>query len=92
MTEKASSVFPAADVLVYYEESARFSSNDRELIIKEGFQEWLLAVNINHTAGTAAAERRQNMYAPHSVRRVTDLVVLIANLIGGAAYEPIGKD
>jgi len=70
-----------AEILAYYEESACFNSNDREFIIGRGFQEWLLAVVGDRTADIAAVTSRKNIFAQPG-RNGTDLVILIANLIG----------
>jgi len=82
-TEKASSVFPAADIFTYYEKGAGFNSSDRGFIIEKGFREWLLAADIDHTPQTAAISHI-GICAPHTNPRAADLVILLANLIGGA--------
>jgi len=89
MTEKASSIFPAADILSYYEKNAYFNVSDREFIIEKGFQEWLLAANYVQKVETAASEYRSNIYMPRSDRCFTDIVILIANLVGGAMDESV---
>ena len=82
VTEKASSPFSAADVLAYYERNARVNLSDRELIIEMGFLEWLLA-KTNGRVGSTAARSRGGVRAPVPGRRETEIVILIANLIGG---------
>ena len=84
--EKASSIFPTADILSYYETTASFDSNARGFIIEKGFQEWLLAVNIEHEAKKPDMEF-PNIRALRSMSPVTDLITLIPNLIGGATNE-----
>jgi len=68
--------------LTYYDKVARDSSSDRDFIIGKGFQEWLLAVTWDKTA-SAMAHRQREIRAPRPNRHGTDIVVLIANLIGG---------
>lgn len=82
MTEKAGSVFPAADILTYYEKNIGWNSSDRAFIIENGVQEWLLTVITEHTSKTAAAERLC-IREPYTNQSAADLVILIANLIGG---------
>jgi len=89
ITEKASSIFSAADILSYYEKNAYFNTNDRKLINEKGFQEWLLAASFIQKVETAALEYRSNIYMPFSERYFTDIVILIANLIGGAMNESV---
>lgn len=87
-TERASSVFSAEDVLSYYESTATFNSSDRMFIIEKGSQEWLLADNIDYMAGTSVSERVSIRVTPIE-HRMTELVILIANLIGGEVGEPV---
>lgn len=88
MSEKASSIFPAADILMYYETNAIFDSSDRGFIIEKGFQEWLLASIVDNTEKTAATEQLK-IRVPYPGWYATDLVILIANLIGGAASDSV---
>jgi len=74
--------------LNYYEKIAYFNSGDRRFIIEKGFQEWLLAVIIG-TPAKAAAAGCLNISVPCPGPRISDLVILIANLIGGIADEPV---
>lgn len=90
MTEQAGSIFPAADILDYYETNACFHLIDREFIIEKGFQEWLLAVITGHTVEPAA--NCNHAFMQHQVRHETDIVVLIANLVGGGANESIFRN
>lgn len=90
MTKQASSAFPAADIFDYYETNACFHLIDREFIIKKGFQEWLLAVIMGRTVETAAS--RIHAFAQHPVRHETDIVTLLANLVGGGANEKIFRN
>jgi hypothetical protein len=85
MTDKASSVFPAADIWKYYESNASFNSGDRGFIVEKGLQEWLLAVVISRPAKIAAT----GCLGIHTPRTGADIVILIANLIGGAADESV---
>jgi hypothetical protein len=87
LTDKASSPSFAADVLIYYERTARSNSDDRELIIRMGFQEWLLAA-ASVREEPAAAQSRRCLREPFPERRESEIVILIANLIGGAQNEP----
>jgi len=81
--DKASSAFPATDIMTYYEKDAYFNSNDREIIIEQGFQEWLLAFTNYQTPHSVAGRRLENIYTLYPKRCGTDIVILIANLIGG---------
>ena len=83
MVEKASSPFSEADITAYYEACAYMSSNDRELIIGMGFQEWLLAA-INGRVQSAAPSHRRGVRASLPEQQEIDIVILMANLIGGA--------
>ena len=80
--DKASSPFFAADILIYYERAARANSEDRELIIRMGFQEWLLAA-VKSRAESDAASIRNGVRAPFTERQQPNMIILIANLIGG---------
>ena len=71
-----------AEILVYYEKSACFNLKDREFIIGQGLQEWLLAVMSGFTADIATVTGRKNALV-QSRQHKADIVVLIANLIGG---------
>lgn len=81
INDKASSASPAAEVLTYYEKDAYENSTDRKIIAEKGFQEWLLAYT-NQTA-TTARMRRESIYALYTQHRETDIVILIANIMGG---------
>ena len=80
-------MFAAAQTLAHYEGKARFNSNDRAFIIERGFQEWLLAAANNNCASGNAAGASNRSPARHNGRKREELVILIANLIGGAVYE-----
>jgi hypothetical protein len=92
ITDKAGSAFPAADIMTYYEKDAYFNSNDREIIIEKGFQEWLLAFTSYHTPHSVAGLRLENIYSLYPKRRGIDMVILIANLIGGVTNETNRKN
>jgi len=78
-----------ADILTYYEKDACLNSDDRGFIITKGFQEWLLAFIFDHTVESAALKNQNSIYTPHSVRNFADIVILMANLVGGAMDEPV---
>ena len=69
--------------MTYYENSARVNASDRALIIGMGFLEWLLATINGRAESAAAAKPRRGVCAPVRDRQETDIVILIANLIGG---------
>ena len=71
--------------MVYYEKSANFNQYDRNYIIQNGFQEWLLAAISDQVVDTAAARCRRDICKPRHEQQ-TDIVTLIANLIGGVEY------
>ena len=76
-----------APILTYYNNDAYFSFNDREFIIKRGVQEWLPAALARpHAVGIPAAMSRKSISA-HSGRKKSDLVILIANVVGGSMDE-----
>lgn len=68
--------------MAYYEACAHMISNDRELIIRMGFREWLLA-SINDRAGPTETMSRKILFAPLLGRKEPDIVILMANLLGG---------
>jgi len=68
--------------LAYYEKNACLNLNDREFIIRRGIQEWLLAAMGDYSAVNAAVTSRKNKPIQPG-RCGKDLVILIANLIGG---------
>lgn len=72
--------------MTYYEKNARMNASDREVIIGMGFLEWLLAA-INSRAGSAAAKPWRGVRAPVRERQERDIVILIANLLGGVIDE-----
>jgi hypothetical protein len=82
ITNEASSASSVAEILTYYEKSACFNLNDRAFIIGQGLQEWLLAVMSGCTSDIAMVTDRRNALV-QSRKHEADIVVLIANLIGG---------
>ena len=88
IANEASNTFSAAQVLDYYDTSAQANPKDREFIKKRGFMEWLLANAIyDHAADVTAGISRKNISAPNVGQQRADLVILIANLIGGIEDE-----
>lgn len=80
--KKADSIIIAEEILNYYEKMANISANDREFIIKRGFHEWLLAAVGGYTANTAKGHFKNIPLHP-SVESGSEIITLIANLIGG---------
>ena len=83
MIEKASNIFTVADILVYYENNASKNTFDRALIIRKGFLEWLLATKNEYSTAETATARRRRSFSMHTHYQAEDIVLLIANLVGG---------
>jgi len=91
MTREASSTSLSAETLSRYEKSAHSISVDRDTIIRVGFREWLLAFD-SEPAPVAAIITRRGHMSLQLEPMGKELVILVANLIGGVMDESDRKN
>ena len=85
---KAGTTCPSIQILLYYERNGYRNPDDRDAIIRKGLWEWLLASKKGHdTTRSEQDKKKYGTYQKQGTEKQKELVILMANLIGGDMDE-----